>query len=285
LILALALIVMGLIVEYSLLPVHYRNKVAVLEYHDVSENKGVYSITPEQLRKQLEKLKREGMNFLTADQFFSFAKGGKVPDNAVFITFDDGYQSFYTNAMPVLLEMNVPAVVFLITDTLQKNDHTATYLHLEDVQSILANRRPDQPRIDFGCHTRNSHKQVDGKGILAAPQLRSGMLETAEQYHTRVTDDLRQCQAAIQHLYQSVGQVPSVSSAMLAYPYGDFDREALSIYQAAGIQIAFTGEPRLFRPADNVLLVPRIHAGTPSANPTRLLRLIRRGISRPAQFV
>ncbi len=42
-------------------------------------------------------------------------EGATVPSNAVLVTFDDGYQSFYTAAYPILKSLRIPAVNFVIT--------------------------------------------------------------------------------------------------------------------------------------------------------------------------
>ena len=41
-----------------------------------------------------------------------------VPDNAVVVTFDDGYRDNYLNAFPILKELSIPATIFLATDAI-----------------------------------------------------------------------------------------------------------------------------------------------------------------------
>ena len=280
---SIGLIGIGSYAFYYFYPPHYKDRVTVLEYHDISDVEGPYSITPEQFRGQLDKLIRIGAHFLDVEQFESFLAGGDVPDNAVFITFDDGYASYIHTALPILKEYQIPSVHFLITGTLEEETvDDGVFMSAEQVRETLAvyNRDAGRARADFGCHTHNSHSMVDGKGVLTV----SGLEETAEQYRARVESDLSQCVSALEKLYASAGESPTGAVHMLTYPFGSFDQSLFATYEAAGIRYGFTGEPRLLRKSDNSLLIPRINAGIPQATPTRLQYWIKRGISRAPQW-
>jgi peptidoglycan/xylan/chitin deacetylase (PgdA/CDA1 family) len=45
-------------------------------------------------------------------------KNRDLPDNAVVITFDDGYKDNFLNALPILKKLSIPASVFLATDAI-----------------------------------------------------------------------------------------------------------------------------------------------------------------------
>ena len=38
-----------------------------------------------------------------------------IPSNVFAVTFDDGYENNYLNALPILRELNVPATIFVAT--------------------------------------------------------------------------------------------------------------------------------------------------------------------------
>lgn len=75
--------------------------LAVLSYDDIDAKI---------LRKQLSLLKKRGWHFITAADL---AAGKKVSAKSVLITFAGGYENFYTDAFPVLKEMDIPCLVFL----------------------------------------------------------------------------------------------------------------------------------------------------------------------------
>src|SRR5690606_2914016 len=88
----------------ALLPVYYEDQVIVLMYHhiDPSESNSVI-ISPEQFESHMQMLRDKGYQVISMDQFMAFnSHEEEVPANAVLITFDDGYESFYTYAAPTL---------------------------------------------------------------------------------------------------------------------------------------------------------------------------------------
>ncbi len=268
---------------YYYTPAHYADRVTVLEYHDVSDASGAYTITPALFRKQLDKLRSAGANFIRYDQFEAYLRGEPVPGNAVLVTFDDGYASYTENALPILREYGIPSVNFLITGSLQ-GDKTGVFLNEEQVRETIR-READDGNVAFGCHTHASHRMENGKGVIATAIKVDGREESADQYHERVRADLAACEAELQSLYESAGKQPPQAVHALAYPFGSYDPASLSVYRDAGIRVAFTGELRLARRDDNALAVPRINAGTPSATPNRLQYWIKRGVNRaPAKM-
>ncbi|MFD2881486.1 hypothetical protein ACFTAO_45400 [Paenibacillus rhizoplanae] len=79
--------------------VYYKDHVAVLMYHHLTETPlmlypGVLPAV--QFDEQMQLLKQEGFHVITMKQYREFMLDrAPVPDNAVLLTFDDGYESFY----------------------------------------------------------------------------------------------------------------------------------------------------------------------------------------------
>ena len=85
-------------------------------YHKVQGNT-VHSrswVTPEAFRRQMELFQRYGYQSINFGQFLAFRRD---PIQAKFfiITFDDGYQSVYDNAFPVMRELGFTGTLFLST--------------------------------------------------------------------------------------------------------------------------------------------------------------------------
>ncbi len=77
----------------------------------------IFSIPLDRFREQLAWLRDAGHHFVSLDQLTGHLKHGeKLPPKPVSITFDDGCESVYAHALPVLRELSIPATVFVTTD-------------------------------------------------------------------------------------------------------------------------------------------------------------------------
>ena len=112
-----ALVIIGLLVSFVLLFVYKDQKVAVLGYHSFSKEKeeDIFIMPINEFEEQLKYLKRHHYKALSLDEFYDYYKGNKkIPRKSVLITMDDGYQSNYDLAFPLLKKYNMKATVFYI---------------------------------------------------------------------------------------------------------------------------------------------------------------------------
>jgi len=56
----------------------------------------------------------------------SLRNGNPLPDKVIAITFDDGYKSVYSNALPVMKKHGFPFTVFINTDLVGGRQKTGT---------------------------------------------------------------------------------------------------------------------------------------------------------------
>ncbi|SFF21315.1 poly-beta-1,6-N-acetyl-D-glucosamine N-deacetylase PgaB [Paenibacillus catalpae] len=230
--------------------VYYSDKVAVLMYHDligtsvkktmIKGAEAESAIPMDVFKEQMELLKADGFHIITIDQYADFIENkGNVPDNAVLLTFDDGYESFYTEAFPVLKEHGYPAVNFVIgsgadnaANPKQKARPKMTWDQMREMQ---------KSGMSFYNHTYDSHKygvmRADGltKPVLTRHQYlkKEKRVETDEEYHARVKTDLEKAE---QRLKEELGNTRGV----IAFPYGAYNAEVLDILKEVGISISFT---------------------------------------------
>ena len=94
----------------------------ILCYHRVSDDQHpFFPGTPVSLfRRQMEVLRRR-FTVGPLVELAERARRGNVPNNAVAITFDDGYRDNFTSAFPILKELGLPATIFLVTQALDEN--------------------------------------------------------------------------------------------------------------------------------------------------------------------
>lgn len=81
---------------------------SVLTYHSVDDSGSVISVRPEVFSNQMEWLSRSGIPIVPLQQVTA------IPGSLA-ITFDDGFQSFYLHAFPVLQRFKLAATVFVVS--------------------------------------------------------------------------------------------------------------------------------------------------------------------------
>lgn len=92
------------------------NAIPVLMYHHVSPNPGLVTVSPQNFELQMQALVEKGYSTLTADQFAGFLRGlNDVPARSVLITFDDGYLDNYVHAFPIMQQLGLHGVIFVVT--------------------------------------------------------------------------------------------------------------------------------------------------------------------------
>ncbi len=150
---------MGLVIAVSQL------RVPVLMYHEIAEpadSRSRLAVSPGAFAAQLDCLAEAGFKTMTAGAVAKvLAQGdGELPERTIVLTFDDGYEDFYSRATPMLSEHGFTATLFLTSGWVR------------DVGTGTAGERPgrmlswDQVTetahagIEIAAHTR-WHPQLD----------------------------------------------------------------------------------------------------------------------------
>src|SRR5262245_9080902 len=113
-ILILALVAIGRAIPVIAADTDY----TVLAYHDVVDDAGSLSydsITLRNLAIHFDWLREHGYRVVSVDDVLAAHRGKRpLPPQAVLLTFDDGYRSFYTHVYPLLRAFNYPAVLSVV---------------------------------------------------------------------------------------------------------------------------------------------------------------------------
>ncbi|NEW06063.1 polysaccharide deacetylase family protein [Paenibacillus sp. SYP-B3998] len=257
--------------------VFYSKEVSVLVYHHIDDHQqGGVTITTKVFEDQLAALDRRGYNFITLDQFRQFLLNKRdVPDNAVLITFDDGYRSFYTNAYPILKKMEVPAVNFVITKDLE--DPLRSLLLPSLSREEIVKMRTEDPNIEFQSHSDSLHAMQDGKPMLTNKLVKDKLVETEEQFKQRIVTDTRTCIRKLKELNAS----EAVDA--YAYPFGSFDSQTIELLKQNGVQLGFTTKTGLTTSHTDPMQVPRINTGVPYVQGNTVHSLIKQSLRHQLQ--
>ena len=111
-----------------------------------------------EFEEQLKYLKKHNYTTLSLDEFYAYYKGKqKIPRKSVLITMDDGYQSNYDLAFPLLKKYNMKATVFYIGSNV--TGENKNYMNQETLSKI----KTEYPNIDIASHSYALHydKSID----------------------------------------------------------------------------------------------------------------------------
>lgn len=153
-------ILVFIIIGIIYLNIESNNKVAILTYHNIEDNltDENYNISTEYFEKQMKWLYDNGFKTITMDEFYEWKKGIlKLPRKSILITFDDGWESVYTKAYPILKKYNFKATSFVIWSYI--TDNTGTYISENQINEI----KKKYPNIEFESHTYRLHELENAK--------------------------------------------------------------------------------------------------------------------------
>jgi tetratricopeptide (TPR) repeat protein len=199
--------------------------VPILLYHGVSPAATRAETMPlANFRDQMRALREEGYHSITIHQLVAFLeKGAPLPENPIFITFDDGRDDSFRYADPVLEEFGFRATMFVpVADIGSHGPFNAVW---DTVRAMKANGR-----WDMQCHSFAGHHQipVDAEGttglfLANRKWLESEKrLETTAEYRRRLEEDYRQCGEVLKQ------NVPGTKLVGYAFPFGELGQKGFT---------------------------------------------------------
>jgi peptidoglycan/xylan/chitin deacetylase (PgdA/CDA1 family) len=243
----------------------YKDKVVTLIYHHLApkEVSGLV-ISPDRFASHMTMLQDKGYNIISLDQLRQFLNGGTIPDNAVLITFDDGYDSVYKYALPELKKRNMPAVDFAIGSLVSiKNDAFSYSTWRERIEMAAAG-------LTTQSHTYNMHDSGDLSTGKRGPLL-SGPAKgkSLDDFLATVSRDLLRSKNEIEN------QIKQPVYA-LALPFGSGCKQAIQAASDTGYTLVFTTQAGCITRSSNPKALPRIVAGAPEVSAKSLDARIRK---------
>lgn len=190
--------------------------IPVLLYHRIVDNPSNEwtDTSVEKFEQTLEYLDDNGYNTLTAEDYVNIMEGKETaPENPILITFDDGTPDFITNALPVLNEYNMKAVLFIVSDWIGDD----TRMSEEQLKTLA-----DEPNLSLENHTKNHDAAIWGSDGSKRSEI------TKEQAEEQISQ-------ANEYLKGITGKDP----VLMAYPYGSYSDITQEVNQEHGIRYAF----------------------------------------------
>jgi peptidoglycan/xylan/chitin deacetylase (PgdA/CDA1 family) len=222
-----------------------RSRLPVLLYHSVADATDPrfdeWVVSPALFAAHMDMLGNEGYSALTIRELAErgFGRGGALPDRAVAITFDDGFEDFYTTAWPHLRRNGLTATVFVTTGRVGS---TSVWLERQGER--------DRPLMSW-----SQIAEISAAGI-----------ECGAHGHTHVQLDAVSASRARKEIERSQVALAAVSGpvASFAYPHGYHSRRVRRAVRRAGFASACAVGDGLASVSDDPYAITRavVRAGT-----------------------
>ena len=207
-------------------------KIPVLMYHYVEINqdkkdfkRDSLNINPYIFEKQMITLKNAGYKFIWMSEIEQALKD-KSNQKYVAITFDDGYESFYSQTYPFIKKHGIKITNYIIYDSIGK----LNYMSKPQLQKIYS-----EGLLEIGSHTLNH------------PDLRAFSDEEVR----------RQLVSSKKSLEKEFG----ISVVSFCYPFGFFNEKTISLVKEAGYKNATTTQLGSVVYEDKLQTISRIRPG------------------------
>lgn len=205
-------------------------RLPIVMYHDLTSNpleQDDYTLSVEQLEKDLIAFEEHGFTPVSLSAVLHYVlDGGALPEKPVLLVFDDGYRSFFTGALPLLQEHQMPAAVSVIGRQAEEAVHEtcSAFMSWEELKQLA-----DCGLVELISHSADLHVYCRRSGLARLP------CESEAEYERVVLEDLQRmadlCEAAGVQLQPA-----------FAYPYGSLEPLAEPLLKQQGMLATLTSE-------------------------------------------
>ena len=215
--------------------------VPVLLYHEIdpaADGSNGAVISPETFENHIRALAENGYTAVSPEELTAYVEhGGTLPEKPVLITFDDGYQSNYDYAYPVLKKYGMKATIFVIGSSAGKDEYKDTgqpiipHFGAEEAREMT-----DSGLISIQSHTYDLHQAAAYETGTLRENMATLPGEDEWDYADMLADDTEKERQLILSL---TGEEPFA----LAYPEGRYTELTTSVLVQLGVKITFTTQP------------------------------------------
>jgi poly-beta-1,6-N-acetyl-D-glucosamine N-deacetylase len=238
----------------------------VLNYHDIPENGQKLppfdrmAVTGRNFSDHLDWLTANGYHFISIQQIID-AHAGKanLPPKAVLLSFDDGFESFYTRVFPILKARHIPAVEAIIGTWMARTAKPDVpgykpVLTWEQVREMQASGL-----VEIASHTDDMHHGIDSNpegGYAPAVTTRRYMpaehrYEDDAEYRRRLDEGMAK---SVEFIQAHTGKKPRV----LVWPFGEYNDVAVAAAAKAGMKVTLAEDDGINDARSNLGIIDRM---------------------------
>lgn len=182
----------------------------MLLYHSISDDVlDPLAVSPSTFHRHMERLVSLGVSVISVTDFLTL----RAAPGSIVITFDDGFEDFQTNALPVLREVGFPSVQFVTSSLVGTEAHWPTWNHARRFLDWGELDELAQGDVSIGSHAVN-HVHL---GQLNETDLAHEMIQSRYDLQKNMTHWLD----------------------VIAYPYGDHTAQVRAAARNAGYLAGF----------------------------------------------
>ncbi len=206
-------------------------KIPILMYHAIGKNSSNLSISLENFDKQMRYMKKQNYNTISFDKI----NFNKDKNKHFIITFDDGYENVYYNALPILKKYNFVATCFFVTE------YTGSYNVWDErkknfIKQKLMNIDQIKDWVNSGM--------LAGSHTLTHPNLKN------IPYDNKIKE--------ITESRSYLNKLLSINIDSFSYPFGSYDIESIEIVKKFYKFAVTTNRSRYIKNKFSNNLIPRI---------------------------
>ena len=191
-------------------------------YHRFEENKyPSTNIRINDFKSHLEMIKKNEIKFINPSNFEEELINNKK-ERKLLLTIDDGYQSFYEKAWPILKDLKIPFILFVSTREVGKRG----YMSWEDIREI-----EKYDFVEIGNHSHTHEYLIDF---------------TNEEIRKDLTNSLN-------IFKKELGK----NSNFFSYPFGEYSTDLKKIVMDLGFKYAFGQHSGVVDQTKNYFEMPR----------------------------
>jgi biofilm PGA synthesis lipoprotein PgaB len=214
----------------------------VLNYHDIIEEEEKVppfdriAVNKDHLDQHFAWLKKNNYHVISIQDLLDAKTGVKaLPSNAVILSFDDGYLSFYTRVMPLLKKYKYFATLAVVGNWLEQTNPAASkpLMNVAQIREVM-----DSGLVEIATHTHDLHHSIP-----ANPQGNEESAVTSRLYSVEYdeyeNDDtyrkriFQEIDKSSERLFQLIGKRPRV----MVWPYGEYNAIALDAAKLSGMTL------------------------------------------------
>ena len=179
-------------------------KVPILLYHHITNDtftteQSISHISPDDFRLHMTAIKVH-YNPISLRKYIEYVNcddgSVTIPENPIVVTFDDGYSSNYEIAYPILKQLEIPATIFVVTDTVGEQSSGG--------------------RVHYSHFTWDQAREMEASGLIEIQSHTAGHIGMTT---VDAGEQIRQFRKSKYEIEKNLGH----KCDMIAYPYGDYD--------------------------------------------------------------